>query len=401
MRAAVFVLAVFVSPGAFSAPDEDILGKGQGYPVCPLQRSMRVEQHCLVGNYSHFDQIFPARKVARAAQPRALKRAAAEPAVRYSGFVGSGSIDDFLAKNRNTGLLVMQGDTVLVERYQYERKPEHRLTSMSMAKTVVAMLMGIAVQEGLIRSIDDRAATYVPELKGHPYGETSLRHLLTMSSGVRFSEVYDGKDDVTRLSRALFLERASAAKALEPFREREHPAGTRFHYSSAETYVLGLALRAAVGRPLSDYLSEKIWQPMGAEADATWLTDAAGQELAYIGLNATLRDWGRFGMLLANGGALDGRQIIPADWVRAATDPNKHEHKPQGRRIGYGYQTWTLAGRERAFAALGLRGQAIFVDPVSKIVVVHTAVHWGPGDPSRSDQFALFYALVAQIENKQ
>jgi CubicO group peptidase (beta-lactamase class C family) len=396
---APLVFLVWLFPlAAFSAPDEEILGKSQGYPVCPIQRGMRVEQHCLVGNYSHFDQVFPARKVVKATEPRTLKRAAVEPQVRYSGFVSSGGIDDFLAKNRNTGLLVMRGDTILVERYQYERKPEHRLTSMSMAKTVVAMLVGIALQESRIKSIDDLASQYVPELKGHPYGETSLHHLLTMSSGVRFIEVYDGRDDVTRLSRALFLERASGRKALEPFRSREHPAGTRFYYSSAETYVLGLALRAAVGKPLSDYLSEKIWQPMGAEADASWLTDAAGQELAYIGLNATLRDWGRFGLLLANGGALDGRQIIPADWVRAATDPVRPEAKG---RLGYGYQTWTLSGRERAFAALGLRGQAIMVDPATKTVVVHTAVHWGPGDPSRSDQFALFYAVASQLEKQQ
>jgi CubicO group peptidase (beta-lactamase class C family) len=397
-----FLLSLLFLPGAaLAAPDEEILGKSRGYPVCPIQRGMRVEQHCLVGNYSHFDQVLPARKVARAAAPRPLKRAAAEPQVRYSGYGSSGGIDDFLAKNRNTGLLVMRGDTILVERYQYERRPEHRLTSMSMAKTVTAMLIGIALQESRIGSIDDLASQYAPDLKGHPYGETSIRHLLTMSSGVRFSEVYDGKDDVTRLSRALFLERASGARALEPFHEREHPAGKRFYYSSAETYVLGLVLRAAVGKPLSDYLSEKIWQPMGAEADATWIVDAAGQELAYIGLNATLRDWGRFGLLLAEEGAREGRQIIPAAWVRAATDPNQHAHKPQGRRIGYGYQTWTLAGRDGAFAALGLRGQAVMVDPATKTVVVHTAVHWGPGDPSRSDQFALFYAVASQLEKQQ
>ena len=396
-----FLVIGFLPWAVLAAPDEEILGKKEGYPVCSIRQVMRGgQQQCLVGTYSHFDQALPARKVAKAAEPRALKRAAAEPQVLYSGFVASGGIDDFLAKNRNTGLLVMQGDTILVERYQYERKPEHRLTSMSMAKTVTAMLIGIALQEAKIESIEDLASRYVPELAGHPYGETSIRHLLTMSSGVRFKEVYDGKDDVTRLSRALFVEGASGAKALENFREREHPAGTRFHYSSAETYVLGLVLRGATGRPVSDYLAEKVWQPMGAEADASWIVDAAGQELCYIGLNATLRDWGRFGLLLAEEGAREGRQIIPAEWVRAATDPN-HQHKPEGRRSGYGYQTWTLSGRDGAFAALGLRGQAVMVDPATKTIVVHTAVQGGPGDPSRADQFALFYAFARQLEKAQ
>ena len=401
MKAFLFVIG-FLPWAVLAAPDEEILGKKEGYPVCSIRQVMRGGQlQCLVGTYSHFDQAVPARRVAKAAEPRALKRAAAEPQVRYSGNVASGGVDDFLAKNRNTGLLVMRGDTILVERYQYERRPEHRFTSMSMAKTVTAMLVGISVNEGFIRSIDDLAAKYVPELAGHPYGETSIRHLLTMSSGVRFVEVYDGRDDVSRLSRALFVERASGAKALENFREREHPAGTRFHYASAETYVLGLVLRAAVGRPVSDYLAEKIWQPMGAEADATWTIDAAGQELCYIGLNATLRDWGRFGLLLAEEGAREGRQIIPADWVRAATDRDQHGHKPDGRRRGYGYQTWTLSGRDGAFAALGLRGQAVMVDPATKTIVVHTAVQGGPGDPSRTDQFALFYAFARQLEKAQ
>jgi CubicO group peptidase (beta-lactamase class C family) len=263
------------------------------------------------------------------------------------------------------------------------------------------MLIGIAISEGSIGSIDDPAARYVPELAGHPYGETSIRHLLGMSSGVRFKEVYDGKDDVSRLSRALFLEGATGAKALGPFREREQPAGTRFHYSSAETYVLGLVLRAATGKPVAEYLSEKIWQPMGAEADAMWTTDAAGQELCYIGLNATLRDWGRFGLLLAHGGARDGKQVIPAGFLRAATDPREAARPEDKRRLGYGYQTWTLVGREGAFAALGLRGQAVMVDPATKTVVVHTAVHWGAGDPARSDQFALFYAFASQLEKAQ
>jgi len=256
---------------------------------------------------------------------------------------------------------------------------------------VVAMLVGIALDERAIASIDDLAQKYVPALKGHPYGETSIRHLLTMSSGVRFSERYDGNDDMALFARKTVFEGPAGVEAVLPFTQREHKAGTQFHYSSAETYVLGLVLRAATGQTLAEYLSQKIWRPMGAEADASWSLDKAGNELAFVGLNATLRDWGRFGLLLAEGGVRNGLEIIPTAWVRDATRPS-----PASR--GYGYQTWLLGARDgNGFALMGLRGQAIYVHPPTKTVVVHTAVHWGPGDPSSSDQSALYSAYVSKL----
>ena len=391
---------ILVTTWAFSAPDEETLGRSQGYPVCPIADYGK--QHCLVGQFSNFDKIVPARKVAKGASVLELKRAPqAEAALRYrlrEG--GEANIDKFLDTNRNTGLLVLKGDTLLAERYQYDRTAEQRFQSMSMAKTVVAMLVGIAVSEKKIASIDDLAVQYVADLKGHPYGETSLRHLLTMSSGVKFSEIYDGKDDVQALGRKTFSQQGpGGADTVSTFRTREAPAGTRFSYASAETQVLGLVLRAAVGKPLAEYLSEKIWQPMGAEADATWLMDAGGYELGYAGLNATLRDWGRFGLLLANDGALNGRQIIPADWVRAATTAEAPYLKvgAVSKFNGYGYQTWLIHPEKRMFALLGVRGQAIFVDPESKVVIVHTGVHEDQrGTTSRYDQFSLFFGTAAR-----
>lgn len=391
---------ILVTTWAFSAPDEELLGRSRGYPVCPMREYGT--QHCLVGQFSNFDKIVPARKVAKGEGVYELKRAPqAEAALRYrlrEG--GEGGIEKFLENNRNTGLLVLRGDTILAERYQYDRTPEHRFQSMSMAKTVVAMLIGISVKDGLIHSIDDPASKYVPELKGQPYGETSLRHLLTMSSGVAFREDYDGRDDVQALGRKTFSQQGpGGADTVSTFRTRAAPAGTRFYYASAETQVLGLVLRAAVGKPLAEYLSEKVWQPMGAEADATWLIDAGGYELGYAGLNATLRDWGRFGLLLANDGALNGRQIIPAEWVRAATTAEA-AHLKVGvatKFNGYGYQTWLIHPEKRMFALLGVRGQGVFVDPQTRTVIVHTAVHADPrGTTSRYDQFSLFFGTAAR-----
>jgi CubicO group peptidase (beta-lactamase class C family) len=411
--ALVLVLAAAAGP-ALAAPDEQVLGKPAGYPVCnPFQAQPRTE--CLVGALSRLDTLYPARPVRKGPAVRELKRAAKEPPITWRTGIPPAplsepkTIDDFMATNRNTGLLVMRDDLILVERYQYDRKAEDRFQSFSMAKTVVAMLIGIAVSESKIKSIDDRAEAYVPALKGHPYGETSLRHLLTMSSGVRFTERYDGKDDVAILgAKTVGQQGPGGAESVLGFRTRELPAGTKFDYSSAETQVLGLVLRAAVGQPLVQYLSEKIWQPMGAEDDATWQVDAAGIETGFMGINARLRDWGRFGMLLANDGRMDGKQVIPAEWVRAATTAESpHLHVRVATKYnGYGYQTWLIShprgggdlrgGDRHMFAALGVRGQAIFVDPQSKLVVVHTGVY-EMGPEHRGPQFALFFSTLRSL----
>ena len=332
-----------------------------------------------------------------------LKAAGREPQLRYRSEGRVGTIETFLAGNRNTGLLVLKGDTILVERYQYDRKPAMRFQSFSMAKTVVGMLVGIAIAEGKIGSIDDRAEQYVPALTGHPYGETTLRHLLTMSSGVKFLEIYNGRDDVSELARrTLYQQGPGGVDSVLPFAVRERPAGTKFSYASAESEVLSLVLRAAVGRPLAEYLSEKIWQPMGAEADATWNVDAGGNELGYMGINATLRDWGRLGLLLANGGAMDGKQIIPAEWLKAATRPDA-PHLRVGyatRHNGYGYQTWIVDEKGR-FALFGVRGQAVFVDPHTKVVIVHTAVTAPTDRAARGEQFRLFYGVLDSLRDQR
>jgi CubicO group peptidase (beta-lactamase class C family) len=272
------------------------------------------------------------------------------------------------------------------------------MNSYSMAKTIVAMLVGVALSEGRIRSLDDRAEHYVSELNGTPYGETPLRHLLTMSSGVRFSEYYSGDDDVARLTRLSVLgESEGGAATVMPFRTRDRAPGERFSYASAETQVLGLVLRAATATTLADYLSARIWQPMGGEADASWTIDKGGYETAYFAVNATVRDYARLGMLLANDGARDGRQIIPAAWVRAATTPPARQFEPGQTNMlfGYGYQTWIVPGPERQFVLRGLRGQAVFVDPKSKLVLVHTAAR-EVGDSGR-ELLALWFGLVKSL----
>jgi CubicO group peptidase (beta-lactamase class C family) len=403
MNRLTVLAGVLLASNALAAPEEEALGKAQGYPVCAP--SVPVEARCLVGMVSHYDEILQHRKVAAGSRARLLKRAPAEPAIRYAYQSRSNSLDDYLSRNRTTGLLILKGDTILVERYQYDRTPEQRMTSYSMAKTIVALLVGVALSEGAINSLDDRTDKYVGELKDTPYGETPIRHLLTMSSGVRFSETYRGADDFSTLVRLSVLKESDGGPAtVMPFRTRERPPGERFHYSSADTQVLGLVLRAATGKPLSEYLSEKIWKPMGAEADASWIIDKGGYETAYTSVNATVPDYARLGMLLANDGALEGGQIVPSGWVRAMTTPSAKQFEPGQIETfsgaccspyGYGYQTWILPGSERQFMLWGLRMQFIFVEPKSKLVMVHTAA--GDMGPIPGELLALWFGVVKDL----
>src|SRR5438874_2981197 len=380
-------------------PAAEECGAIDGFPTGDRTTFFRIP--FLVGSHSQLDQVFEGRLVRRAETPSRLARAPSEPVVQYYFQGAAADLALYLLRNPTTGLLVARDDTILVERYQYGRNDRHRFTSWSMAKTVTSMLVGIAIAEGRIRSVDDPAAAYVPGLVGTEYGRTSLRDLLQMSSGVRFVENYSGRDDVAQLARDTFLLRGpGAVEAVTRFNDRAVPAGTKFSYASVETQVLGLVLRNAVGRPVAEYLSEKIWRPIGAEADATWLVDQAGQEATYCSINAVLRDYARLGLLLARDGNWRGRRIVPTAWIREATTvrPEQGHLKPGVATpfLGYGYQTWILPGDRRMFLLSGVRGQAILIDPASRLVLVHTAVRKQPAGGSTELRY-LWQSLVTTL----
>ena len=366
--------ACAVCVGALAAPDEELLGKSRGYPM-GSRGSWFFDETVRVGAFSNVDKLFAHHTLPKAATASPLKRVAAEPAITYRFNGQQSTLDQYLANQRVTGLMVIKDGEILVERYQYDRTPEHRFVSHSMAKSLVGIAVGMALAEKKIKSLDDKASDYVAELRGNVYGDTTIRNLLRMSSGVRFAEKYDGNDDLAKFTRV------SAARGtiagLKEFSEREVPQGERFHYASIETNALAVALRGATGKSLSEYLGERLWQPMGAEADATWIIGSDNLERAGGNFSAVLRDYGRLGVLLANDGKLNGKQIIPKEYLMEATDWRKHPAafapRKGPRAFGYGYQFWTMPGDKRRFALLGVYGQAIFVDPELKLVMVHTA----------------------------
>jgi CubicO group peptidase (beta-lactamase class C family) len=381
--------------------DADAYGKSEGYPTCTGMAYVR-ESRCLVWALSHFDTLFPARVIAAPKTPSVLARAASEPGIRYTFAGQTLTLDQYLERQPVTGFLIAKGDTILVERYQYARTDKHRLTSFSMAKTITALLIGIAVNEGAIRSIDDLAEIYVPGLKGTEYGRTPIKALLQMSSGVAFSEWYwDTASDIWTLSRlTIQQEPEGSLRAVKRFNRRYAQPGQIFHYASAESLVLGLVLAGATGRKVSDYAREKLWEPLGAEADASWGVDATGQEVTYAFFNAVLRDWARLGLMLAHDGTWNGKRIVPREWVLASTSiAPEDSHLTLGWIwSGYGYQIWLLPGGNRMFALRGLRGQFVIVDPETKLVLVQTAVDYGGSQIADQELLALWAAVSSQLQ---
>jgi CubicO group peptidase (beta-lactamase class C family) len=383
--------------------DADAYGQAAGYPVASRRADINTQTY-MVGSYSHFDALFPTHEVAKSATPSVWQRSSTPLTVNYTYQNGHYGLQDYLAHNPATGLLIARGDTILFEQYQYGRTDRDRFLSQSMAKTILAMLVGIAVSEHAIHSIDDPAAAYVPELAGTELGQTPIRALLHMASGIAFTEVYDGHDDNATLGRALFTQGGPGpAAVMAQFNTRVAPPDILFHYAGVNPELLGLVLARATGQTLAAYLQSRIWQPMGAEADAKWVVDVTGQEIGYASFNATLRDYARFGRLLAAGGAMDGRQIIPSDWVRDATawpplDSGLRRTGPAP--WGYGYLTWLMPGSHHAFALQGIHGQHVFVDPVSKLVLVHTAVRVPPSHNSGdAELLARWRALTEEGRN--
>ena len=385
--AAIAAVVLLVAASAVSAaPDEEKLGKASAYPVGNAG-NWYYDESVRVGSFTHQAEIpgiFRGKPnvLKRADVPMPLASAAREPAYRWSVDQARDlTVDDFLARQRIMGLLIVKDGVIQVERYQYDRKPTDRFTSQSMAKSIAALAIGFALEEGKIKSLDDRAEQYAPKLRGTVYGETTIRNLLRMASGARYNQRYDGSGDEVRFSQA--IARDGVEGAARVITERETDQGTRFYYASPHSVMLAAVVRGATGMNLSEYLTPRLWQPIGAEQTALWYADRTGLEVALGNFNATLRDYARLGIVLANDGVrpddASGKQIIPRAFLIEATDwkqaPEQFRPGKATPSLGYGYQFWTYPGQTRRFAMLGVYGQSIFVDPGQRLVIVQTAAN--------------------------
>jgi len=335
------------------------------------------------------DKVFEFRPVVRTGPVWALERQA--------GFAMPEGYDAFAERTFTNAFLVIRDGRIVFEDYRNRMTPETRHIAFSMSKTIVALLVGMALERGEIGSPDDPVTRYLPELAGTGYDGVTIRQVLQMRSGVDYQERYDFGDNPSFAGRlheqAIVLNRMRFADGARETRRANAP-GSTFNYSTLDTFVLGWLLERATGQPLARQTQERLWGPLGAEADGFWLADGppgVGRELAGMGYNATLRDFGRLGLLLLNDGVRGDDRIVPAGWLAQMTTM-----RPTGQgRPGYGLQTWQLDAEPGAYSAVGLAGQFIYVHPASRTVIVKLS-YYPPVAPAHVDPetLAMFKAIA-------
>jgi len=346
--------------------------------------------------FAHWDQVFQTRTVARGAHVHPLPVGAPLPTFANGG-AGAAALDRYATDYKLAGLVVLVDGRIRLERYGLGHSAVGRWTSFSMAKSLTSTLVGAAIRDGYIKSVDDPVTRYIAGLRGSAYEGVSIRELLTMTSGVKWNEDYtDLKSDV-----ALFYETppdAGVDATVSYMRRlsREAPPGTKWLYKTGETNLIGVLVQEATHKTLAAYLSEKVWGPYGMEQDASWQLDVTGHEQGGCCFQATTRDFARVGQFILDGAFVDGRPVVAAGWLEAATRKQADINVP-GR--GYGYQWWTRD--DDTFDAIGIHGQMIHVDPHRKLVVaINSAWPVATGKEQSAARMQLINTIAAAVDGE-
>jgi len=346
-----------------------------------------------VSGYRNYGTLFASRRISAGGKPLSLPRAIQELGSVTVEFEGGGmSVDDYFTKQSVAGLVVLKDGVIVYERYGLGNDENSVWTSFSVAKSVVSLLVGVAMRDGYIESLDEKVTDYLPRLKGSPYEDSSIKNIMQMASGVRWNEDYaDRNSDIN----SDWSGRRSATEKPAPLATYDYLSklprvakpGEKFNYNTAETNLVGNVLRAAIGNNLATYLSEEIWIPFGMESDANWLlVEAGGGEFGGCCISATLRDYARIGLFAMNNGRLaDGQEVLPKGWMKKSTEPSKGY-------AGYGYLWWL--GEDGVYEATGVFGQGIYIDPKRNVVI---ALHSARPDASKPEDWALQGALFEAL----
>lgn len=397
------ILAALMLLGSVAARAED-------YPVGTRDSIWSDPATYMIGSFRHMGELYPAHVVHRAGPVSELPRG---PALALSSYVFTEDaplpLEDYFQRARTTGLIVLKRGQVVYERYRLGADATSRFTSWSVAKSFVSTLVGFAVAEGRIRSVDDAVSDYLPELKGSAYDGVPIKAVLQMSSGVDFREDYVSTvSDSERMWNETMQYGKQSLTDFARTTKRARPPFARFNYAGVETVVLGWLVSRTTGMTLADYLSAKIWGPLGMESDADWMTDGRGpkaNEAAFCCIGATLRDYARFGLFMAEGGQWQGRQLLPRAWVEQATHPDRPQVQP-GKLdpdyvLGYQYQWWVLPASMKELAGFegqGIYGQFLYVNPAEKVVIVMTSVWPKPWDDGlEPETYAVFDAFIKAL----
>ncbi|WP_372784439.1 serine hydrolase domain-containing protein [Phenylobacterium sp.] len=319
--------------------------------------------------YRTIETIFKTHTIKRGKTVHPLPVAARqiEPTFTYDG--KTWTIDDYMKAYRVSGLLVLKDGRIVLEKYGLGRKPSDRWTSFSVAKSVTSTLVGAAIQDGKIKSLNDPVTRYIPDLKGSAYEGVSVRQMLMMSSGVKWNEDYtDPKSDVAQAGGSVTEPGINPMVSYLRKLPRANPPGAKFNYNTGETDLVGVLVSKATGETLAQYASEKIWKPYGMEQDAIWMTDPGGQERGGCCISMTLRDYARVGLFIAGGGVANGKPIVPPTWVAEATRRQIDNGIPGG---GYGYFWWIRPNQ--SYEAVGIFGQSVTTFSDQHLIVVQNA----------------------------
>lgn len=332
-------------------------------------------------NFPAMEKLFPGTTAKPARKPHPL------PVGAPLALAGA---DAFIAANNTAGLIVVQDGKVRLERYARGYSAKGRWTSFSVAKSLTSTLVGAAVKDGYIKSLDDPVTRYIPDLSGSAYDGVTVRQVLTMTSGVKWNEDYtDPKSDVARMYQIDVPAGQDPTVAYLRTLTREAEPGTKWVYKTGETNLIGVLVTRATGKSLTRYAEEKIWKPFGMEAELFWMIDTGGNNIGGCCLSASLRDYARIGQFVMEG----GKGVVPDGWFADAT--KAWSPLPGGR--GYGYQWWINA--DGSYQAQGIFGQLIHIDPTRKLVVAMSSA-WpaATGQQFSIARNAMLDEIKAQID---
>lgn len=364
-------------------------------PASLPKNSFIWNQEELALGFRYYDEVFDGREVPGGENVRELPRG-----LPIASFTGGGEnaqeFEDFLNEQKVAGLLILQDGMIRMERYYLGYSDADRWTSQSVAKSVTSTLVGVAIKDGYINSVEDYLTEYIPDLIGSAYDNVTIHQLLTMTTGIRWTENYGDPDsDLVRFFRAPVETGMDQTVSYMRRLPAEAAPGKKWVYKTGETHLLGVLVSAATGQSLSSYLSSKIWVPYGMEQKATWILNLTGQELAGCCLQMKLRDFARFGQFVLEDGRINGESILPDNWFRIATKTQV----PIWGALGYGYQWWTYA--DGTFQALGIHGQVIHIDPARSLVVVINSAWPEAENDQRRAAVSNFLRTIARELDKE
>jgi len=341
----------------------------------------------IVQNFSHMDMAFLTTPVSRGSR-------ATSPLPHGDEYTLPSGTDEWIKTRSVTSLLVMKDGKIRFEEYFQGTSPDDRRISWSVAKSYLSALFGVLMDEGAIASLDDPVIKYAPKLKGSAYEGASIRNVLNMASGVVFDEDYLSFDsDIIRMGRVIALG-GTLDDFTASFTDSFAEPGAKWTYVSIDTHVISMVIRGATGRNIADLLQEKIIAPLGLEQDGYYVTDGDGVAFVLGGLNVTTRDFARFGQMILQDGMVDGKQVVPADWIVEATKPSA---PTAPGKLGYGYQWWIPKdAQEGEFFAIGVYGQYIYFDRARGVLITTNAADRLFKEPGVNDINIEMFRKIAQ-----